>query len=112
MRLFIKLAVFAIVAYLIFITARPWVKYYIFKNAFVKAIGGSVMTTIPRNIDSAAKDMNIGITYEDDVEVTEYVNKLNYRLEYSESVMYPFGQEVEFDYTISVDRNIKDEKED
>ncbi|BAI79630.1 hypothetical protein DEFDS_0118 [Deferribacter desulfuricans SSM1] len=111
-RLIIKLAIFFILIYVGVLFAKPWVKYYIFKNAFENVIYNEKRFpdyNIVRNLMDEATDLNIPIK-KSDIKIINDDYKKVYKIEYKEIVKLPFvKKEFVFNYVLKAEKELEGE---
>jgi len=91
-RLLIKLILFFLVIYVGILFATPWVKYYIFKNAFENVVYNEKRFpdySVKKNLLEEAKDLKIPIEMKD-IKIIEENFKKIYSIEYQDVVKLPY----------------------
>ncbi|MGA1846443.1 hypothetical protein [Deferribacter abyssi] len=113
-RFFIKAVFVVILIYVALLVATPWVKYYIYKNAFNNIIYSEKRFpdfNVKKNLLEEAKELNIPVRAENiKIEIVNF--KKIYTVEYVENVFFPYiNKEVTFRFILKGEKDIEGEYE-
>ncbi|KAA0257745.1 hypothetical protein FHQ18_08365 [Deferribacter autotrophicus] len=111
-RFIIKTAFVVILIYVGVSLAIPWVKYYIYKNAFNNIIYSEKRFPdfdVKKNLLEEAKDLKIPITAKD-IKINVINFKKIYTVEYVEKVSFPYVKKtVTFKFILKGEKDIEGE---